>query len=571
MSKDLRIDLKVEDKATKPIDTIKKGFEGLNKSVVKTDKSITNIESSFDTVKKSAGTMFSAAAVGFAGVAAVVGVAGKAVYELGQEILSTIAKEKQLNKLQTSLKNNSAAFEEMRGFAGEAGISIEQLIERGAALANSYQPGRAVSYFKTLADLQAKGVLTTEKFGQAQEFFVEMAAKATVGLSDYERAVKTFGSDLSIERMSKVSGKSIKELQKSFKDGTADIDILLNSIQSLSGLPPGELAKKFALGDLDSQITNIETTLANFKTNFFKALFGEKYENNAAEYLAKFNSELKKLTSVESLDSFLTKMERLKPIADVLYDVSRLVLTPVIAPLTDLVKLMGWLYDLAPDYETWAIFADMLKVWKQDLVVAKDSVKLWFSELGTKLKEYGSNIIDGLWSGITNSWAKLLEKFKAITEQLPESMKKILGIHSPSKVFADIGKNMMLGLHNSIKKNSNPILKSLETLSNKSIDTFANTGSAINSRFGKVEWAMNDSGTNSDVETVNQLAAYTPPSKQASSTSNSSTVNNFTIPIKINIGAGTTPDKSLGPDIKRAVKEAVYEAFYKEKKYPLPQ
>lgn len=60
--------------------------------------------------------------------------------------------------------------------------------------------------------------------------------------------------------------------------------------------------------------------------------------------------------------------------------------------------------------------------------------------------EVGKNIVRGLWDGIKamGSWIK--EKVSGFFGGIVDNVKGVLGIHSPSRVFAGIGENMALGL-----------------------------------------------------------------------------------------------------------------------------
>jgi len=66
-------------------------------------------------------------------------------------------------------------------------------------------------------------------------------------------------------------------------------------------------------------------------------------------------------------------------------------------------------------------------------------------------KEYdwgkiGKNIVQGLKKGISDMWEGLKKWFNDKLNSLVGGVKKLLGIHSPSTVFAGIGKNMALGV-----------------------------------------------------------------------------------------------------------------------------
>lgn len=58
----------------------------------------------------------------------------------------------------------------------------------------------------------------------------------------------------------------------------------------------------------------------------------------------------------------------------------------------------------------------------------------------------GRNIVQGLKNGIASMWENLKNWFKQGVDDLVGGVKRLLGIHSPSKVFAGIGENMALGL-----------------------------------------------------------------------------------------------------------------------------
>lgn len=64
----------------------------------------------------------------------------------------------------------------------------------------------------------------------------------------------------------------------------------------------------------------------------------------------------------------------------------------------------------------------------------------------TDWKELGKNIVDGIWNGLKSTWTSLKKWFTDAWDSLVAGVKDLLGIHSPSLVFAGIGKNMALGV-----------------------------------------------------------------------------------------------------------------------------
>lgn len=68
-----------------------------------------------------------------------------------------------------------------------------------------------------------------------------------------------------------------------------------------------------------------------------------------------------------------------------------------------------------------------------------------------KGKEIGWNIVKGIADGIYNMVKPINDTIKTFVENMVNAFKDKLGIHSPSTVFADIGKNLIQGLLNGIQ------------------------------------------------------------------------------------------------------------------------
>lgn len=69
-----------------------------------------------------------------------------------------------------------------------------------------------------------------------------------------------------------------------------------------------------------------------------------------------------------------------------------------------------------------------------------------FSSAVSGVFEIGKNIVMGLWDGIKSMGSWIAEKIGDFLGGIVDGAKDLLGIHSQSRVFADIGKNMALGL-----------------------------------------------------------------------------------------------------------------------------
>ncbi len=82
---------------------------------------------------------------------------------------------------------------------------------------------------------------------------------------------------------------------------------------------------------------------------------------------------------------------------------------------------------------------------------AIEKIKAFFTSLGSvDLFAIGTNIIQGLVNGIGSMASSVWEKVQSIADAIPNGIKKLLGIHSPSRVLFEIGKYTGQGLVNGL-------------------------------------------------------------------------------------------------------------------------
>lgn len=77
----------------------------------------------------------------------------------------------------------------------------------------------------------------------------------------------------------------------------------------------------------------------------------------------------------------------------------------------------------------------------------------------------GFDMLMGLARGIGNSIGAVVQRAKEAAAKVLNSVKSFFGIHSPSKVFANIGEMNMLGLAKGIEDNLRPVNKAMEDVS----------------------------------------------------------------------------------------------------------
>lgn len=109
-----------------------------------------------------------------------------------------------------------------------------------------------------------------------------------------------------------------------------------------------------------------------------------------------------------------------------------------------------------------------------------DSIFNWLSDglgkmgnrLWGSLTSLGSNLVDGIWNGISNAWSSFTSWLGGLAQGAINKVKGIFGIHSPSRVFAEIGKFLVLGLGVGAKRNADHAIDTMGEIANSVIDAF---------------------------------------------------------------------------------------------------
>jgi len=96
-----------------------------------------------------------------------------------------------------------------------------------------------------------------------------------------------------------------------------------------------------------------------------------------------------------------------------------------------------------------------------------DSIIKGIGKAAIAIVEVGKNIVVGLWDGIASMMGWIKEKISGFVSGIVTNVKGVLGIQSPSTVFAGIGTNMSLGLGEGFTKAMNSVKEDM----NRSIPT----------------------------------------------------------------------------------------------------
>lgn len=92
-------------------------------------------------------------------------------------------------------------------------------------------------------------------------------------------------------------------------------------------------------------------------------------------------------------------------------------------------------------------------------------------EIGSYAMSIGGNIIDGIMRGINNAKSAVINMMYNLASSCLDTVKSFLGIHSPSRKFAEVAKFMMLGMSKGLGDNEDLVYQDLKDISEKILDT----------------------------------------------------------------------------------------------------
>ena len=89
------------------------------------------------------------------------------------------------------------------------------------------------------------------------------------------------------------------------------------------------------------------------------------------------------------------------------------------------------------------------------------------------LVDAGKQLIKGLWKGAGAMVSWVVEKFKGLGKKILKGIKNALGIHSPSREFAEVGRFSMMGLANGITENLGLVDKAMNMVGSAMTGSYA--------------------------------------------------------------------------------------------------
>jgi tape measure domain-containing protein len=106
-------------------------------------------------------------------------------------------------------------------------------------------------------------------------------------------------------------------------------------------------------------------------------------------------------------------------------------------------RIPGYLNDLWNKLKLW--FTNLRDRATNGFRNLIDNIVNWFRELPGKMSDIGKNIVEGLWNGIRNMTDWMKRKIADFANGILNGIREALGIHSPSKEFAIVGRYSVLG------------------------------------------------------------------------------------------------------------------------------
>lgn len=126
-----------------------------------------------------------------------------------------------------------------------------------------------------------------------------------------------------------------------------------------------------------------------------------------------------------------------------------------------------------------ALISGIYQMSSSVLIAAWDIIKTIKEALGWEnLKRIGTDVVKGLWEGIKSMGGWLKDKITDfVKDKIPGPIKSALGIHSPSKVAAGLGREVPAGLAQGIDQNSAVVGQAASNMANDAIASM--TGSDL--------------------------------------------------------------------------------------------
>lgn len=141
-----------------------------------------------------------------------------------------------------------------------------------------------------------------------------------------------------------------------------------------------------------------------------------------------------------------------------------------------------------------------------------EDIKGVFSGAFDAFMSIGGDIVDGIKSGISDAWGRLTEWIKEKFEQLVDAVLGKLGINSPSRVFAEIGEQVMEGFAVGVNKDTSAdkaITKQIKSISDLALEMSEELSNALLKKESELNKTIADMDAKAaEKQAAEELATY---------------------------------------------------------------
>lgn len=134
-------------------------------------------------------------------------------------------------------------------------------------------------------------------------------------------------------------------------------------------------------------------------------------------------------------------------------------------------------------YTAWQLWGDEITAAVQgalDTVRASfEGALTYLGSIPERMAEFGRNIVEGLRLGILEKWEEFKETLTELVDWMPNWVKERLDIQSPSRVFAEIGRQIGAGLAMGIRESTGMVSAALSILSGNATSEMKNSVNSI--------------------------------------------------------------------------------------------
>ena len=346
-----------------------------------------------------------------------------------------------IESLQSGMKTLANAVESGNGAFERLGISQEQI----AKMSNEELFSATITALQNVDNETERTYLAGQLLGRgATELgaLLNTSAEDTQAMKDRVHELGGVMSDEAIKAAARYQD-SLQDMQTSFSGLKNNLiaDFLPGMATIMDGIGSMMTGEDGAQALLSDGITQMIETMDGAIPNFFNAagqIIGAVSEAITDNLPSMVDGGLDILLNI--VDGFADNIDKIIPaVVDTILTIVDTLTNP-----DSVAKLLVAAAKIIGAVATGLIKAVPNLVKKIPEIII--SIVNGFNTAMPDIINVGKNIVSGLWDGIKSMASWISDKVSGFVDGIVDGVKGVLGIHSPSRVFAGIGENMALGL-----------------------------------------------------------------------------------------------------------------------------